>query len=92
MIKFTASGEGRILIGFGLESGNLSRLQAGQPIRVALSELGFHGEIGRVEILLFAGESHEALRRMVEPMISSDTVVHDEIAVGQRERQSGERE
>jgi hypothetical protein len=39
MIKFTASSKGLTLVGLGLEAENVRRMQAGQPVRVRLSEL-----------------------------------------------------
>lgn len=76
MIKFTASGNGVTLIGLGLEPGNIDRMQRGQPVRVKLSDLGFVGAVGAVQILIFTGVSREAMEQAVTPFIGADTVVH----------------
>jgi hypothetical protein len=76
MVKFTAAGNGVTLIGLGLEPGNITRLQQGQTLRVRLSELGFTGAAGSIHIMIFAGESAEAMQKTLQPFISEDTVIH----------------
>lgn len=76
MIKFTAAGAGVTLVGLGLEPGNIQRMQDGQPIRVRLSDLGFTGAVGTVQIMIFTGDSREALEATIRPFIGPDTVIH----------------
>lgn len=76
MIKFTASGNDTTIIGLGLEEGNITRLQAGQPIRVKLSDLGFVGAMGATQIMIFAGKDAASMQRDLAQYIGPDTVVH----------------
>lgn len=76
MVKFTVSGSGGIVIGLGLEDENVRRMQAGQPIRVKLSDLGFTGAAGSIQIMIFTGKDAAAIHAMLAPMIGPDTVVH----------------
>jgi hypothetical protein len=78
MVKFTASGNGITLIGLGLEDGNLERLKAGQPIRVRLSDLGFTGAAGAMQITIFYGKTQAEMRAALAPFIGSETVIHTE--------------
>lgn len=78
MIKFTASGKDVILVGLGLTPENITRMQAGQPIRVRLKELGFTGPIAAMQIMIFTGESEQAMQAQLKPFIGPDTVVHTE--------------
>lgn len=46
MVKFSAStGKLRQVAGFGISAGNVARLKKGEPIVVALDEMGFHAPI-----------------------------------------------
>jgi len=76
MIKFTASGRGVTLVGLGLEPGNLARMQAGQPVRVRLSDLGFTGAAGAIQIMIFTGASAADMEAQLQPFIGPETVVH----------------
>lgn len=79
MVKFTATGDdGIVRIGLGLEAENIRRMQAGQPVRVRLSDLGFIGQIGAIQILIFAGEDAASMQRDLAPFIGPETVIHDE--------------
>lgn len=77
MVKFSATSDGVTMIGLGLEAENIRRLKLGQPIRVKLSDLGFVGAVGMVQIVIFTGENAETMRRDLAPMIRPDTVVHE---------------
>lgn len=76
MIKFTAAGAGVTLVGLGLEPENIRRMQAGQPIRVRLADLGFTGAVGSVQIMIFTGDNVDAMQAALKPFIGPDTVVH----------------
>lgn len=78
MMKFTAFGNGMTIIGLGLEAGNIKRMQDGQPIRVKLSDLGFTGAMGSMEIVIFTGKDIASMRRDVAPFIGPETVIHEE--------------
>lgn len=78
MIKFTASGNGVTLIGLGFEPENLTRMVAGQPIRIRLADLGFEGPVGAIHLMLFSGSSVEAMMETLQPFIGDDTVTHEE--------------
>ena len=82
MIKFTTTSgdKNRILVGLGLEARNIERMQQGQPIVVRLSELGFHGALGSVEILIFTGPDVATMERDLRAggLIDGQTVVRDE--------------
>ena len=76
MVKFTASGEGGItLVGLGLEAENIRRMQAGSPVRVRLSDLGFLGAVGAVQIMIFAGQDAASIRRDLAAFIGPETVI-----------------
>lgn len=76
MIKFTASGDNVVIVGLGLEPENIRRMAAGQPIRVRLSDLGFTGAVGAIQLVIFSGTDREALEQTVRPFIGPDTVIH----------------
>lgn len=77
MIKFSARGAaGEIIVGLGLEAGNLAKLQAGQPVRVRLSDLGYVGAVGAVQVVIFYGETKEKISEMLAPLITPETVMH----------------
>ena len=78
MIKFTASGNGRTIIGLGLEPGNIERIQAGQPVYVRLSDLGFTGAPATFEIVIFTGKDAATMRAALAPMIGPDTLIHED--------------
>lgn len=79
MVKFVASGEGgRILIGLGLEDENIKRLKDGEPIRIRLSDLGFHGVVGNIHIMIFTGKDAESITKDLSQFINSETVIHRE--------------
>lgn len=90
MIKFSAQGTRRkgtgrhpagepvIIVGLGLEPGNISRMIAGDPVRVHLADLGFKGAVGSVDIVIFTGPSREAMEKSLQSMIGPDTVIHRE--------------
>ena len=76
MIKFTASGNGVVTIGLGLEPENIARMQAGDPVRVSLSDLGFTGVVGTLQIVIFTGPDREAMFHALVPFMNSDTAIH----------------
>ena len=78
MIKFTASGRGVTIVGLGLEPGNITKMQAGQPVRVRLSDLGFTGAVGALQIMIFTGTSAADMKEQLKPFIGPDTVVYTE--------------
>lgn len=75
MVKFTAAGDDKILVGLGLEAGNVERLKQGRPILVNLQDLGFTQPI---EVMIFYGESKELIVSQLKPYIGKGTVVHGE--------------
>lgn len=77
MVKFTASGPDVILVGLGLEEGNITRMRAGQPVRVRLSDLGFVGALGSVQVVIFVGSDAEVMKRDLAQFIGPETVVID---------------
>ncbi len=78
MVKFTATNNGRILIGLGLEAENIRRMQTGKPVYVRLRDLGFTGATGRVEIVIFTGDTAETMRRDLADFIGPETVIIEE--------------
>lgn len=78
MIKFTASGANRVIIGLGLEPENIKRMQDGQPVRVRLSDLGFTGAMGSTDIVIFTGSSREEIEKSVAVFIGPQTIIHRE--------------
>lgn len=78
MVKFTASGNGKTIIGLGLEAENIRRMQAGKPIYVRLADLGFVGAAGTIEITIFTGENAETMRRDLASLIGPETTIIDE--------------
>lgn len=57
MIKFTASKDGRRILGFGISRGNIQRLIAGDPIHLWLEEMG----LPKTDLLIFFGETEEQI-------------------------------
>jgi hypothetical protein len=78
MVKFTASGAGRTLVGLGFEEENIERMRRGQPVRVRFKDLGFVGALGTVELMLFTGKDAASLQRDLAPFIGPETVVHSD--------------
>lgn len=77
MLKFTTTAkDGRTVVGLGLSAENLRRLQAGQPITVDLREQ-LRIERGP-HVMIFFGETEEAMRRDLAPYITSATIIHDD--------------
>jgi len=76
MVKFIGHGyNGITLIGLGLEAENIKRLQAGQPIRVRLRDLGFVGAVSSIELFIFADDDAAAMRKKLAQFIGPETVV-----------------
>lgn len=75
MVKFTASGPNKILIGLGLEPDNITLMMAGNPIKVKLSDLGFTAAIGSVELMIFSGPTTKSMIDAIKPMIGPDTII-----------------
>jgi hypothetical protein len=77
MVKFTAKGDnGRTVLGFGVNEENVQRLKADEPIKVRLDDpkginLGLP-----IDIMIFYGETQEALVEGCEPMFTDQTVFH----------------
>jgi hypothetical protein len=59
---------------FGLSARNLQLLRAGKPIKVELEELGLTGSV-----VIFYGETEEAMRADLIDMVGPDTVFKDEL-------------
>jgi hypothetical protein len=78
MIKFSSpaalSSRGCVLLGFGLEEGNLVRLLADQPIRVAGAELDVPG----ADFLIVGGASETQLKERLEKCLSLIPAVGEE--------------
>ncbi len=76
MIKFLATNQdtGRRLLGFGVTPGNISRLIAGQPIKVDLSEMDKALDL---DLLIFFGESEETMHAWFQEfgMIGPETKI-----------------
>jgi hypothetical protein len=58
---------------FGVDAENIRRLQAGQPIRIELADVG----LPPMMIVLVYGEDEAALVRTLAPLIDADTVIRD---------------
>lgn len=69
MVKFTATSEGKILIGLGLSHENLKRLKAGKPIKTTAPDRD------DIEIFIFAGDTEASLEATVKEFIGSNTKV-----------------
>jgi len=75
MVKFTASKDDSIIVGLGIEEGNVERLREGRPIMVKLKDMGFAEPI---EIMIFYGKTEADLVALVQPYLGNDTVIQDE--------------
>ncbi len=63
MIKFKTTGKnGAVLLGFGLEEGNIERLKAGQPIYFQLDELGIEGH----DVMIMYGKDQADITKQLE--------------------------
>lgn len=62
MIKFTAKGDGRQLVGLGITEENVKRLREGLPILVRLKDLDIQGDI---EITIFYGHDEAAIYNLL---------------------------
>lgn len=63
MIKFTApKPNGEVLIGLGLEEGNIERLKEGKPILFNMAELGFEG----MECMIMYGKDQGDIKKQLE--------------------------
>jgi hypothetical protein len=60
------------LLILGLSKKNMERLQAGQPIRVSRPTHG-EGIPEGWEIVIFTGETEDAMHKAMEPLFDSDT-------------------
>lgn len=58
MIKFTGADQRGQVIGLGLSADNCRRLIAGEPIEVAVRELGIDSDL---RIVLFGGQTETAM-------------------------------
>lgn len=76
MIKFLATADDEVIVGLGLSDENLTRLRQGQPIRVDMAEMGLVGK-PLSKILIFHGCTDAQLQDIVQPMMSSETIVRD---------------
>jgi len=76
MIKFTGdSVDGkRKVLGIGLSDGNLRLLREGKPIMMWAEEMGISHDV-----VIFWGETDEALAKSVSDGIGPQTVVHDHL-------------
>ena len=72
MIKFTAQGRGRKLIGIGLSAGNIKRLKQGKPVHIFGEELGFPG----IEIMIFYGATERKMQEDLSEFIGPETRIH----------------
>lgn len=72
MLKFKIATENETRIGLGIEAENVRRLQAGQPIAVDMTELGYPG----LKLMIFYGRDMGDLYKQVEPLIGPDTQIH----------------
>jgi len=75
VIKFTASGNGITLVGLGLQAENIRRMQDGQPVRVRLSDLGFVGAVGAVQVVIFTGKTDDEMETAISAFCGPNTVV-----------------
>lgn len=76
MLKFKAVLGSKPLLGIGLSSKNLEKLQAGQPILFDAKELGFDGSV----FIFFGNTEQEMADDLVKNgMVSSGTVVHPDV-------------
>jgi len=72
MIKFTAIEEDRGFIGIGLSEGNINKLKEGKPILFKLSDMGMNSKL---EVIIFYGETEEAMAEELKQFIGPDTYV-----------------
>ena len=63
---------GTDLLILGLSAENRRRLADGQPITTTVPQLG-----RQLHVIIFAGETEEAMQAALQPLIGKDTVVHD---------------
>ena len=76
MIKFAArTANGDRLVGIGLSHENIGRMIEGRPVHFDLKEMGIDAGI---QILVFTGESEEAMQKQLSPLMGDQTVVHVE--------------
>ena len=72
MVKFIAQGTEGLIIGLGITKENIARLRAGQPMSIDLADL--HLPPGR--ILIFYGDTEQAIARTLLPYLGEDTIIH----------------
>jgi hypothetical protein len=76
MIRFAVNGQDEqgdlLALGFGLRAENIKRLQEGKPIAfwMTIDEV-------RTKIMIFYGETEEAMRAEMAEFIGPDTIVED---------------
>jgi hypothetical protein len=73
MITFTFHAEPVTGIGLGLTADTVAQLQAGQPQRVWLRDLGCTGPLGDVMIWLTYAPDEATLRQAMAPLIGADS-------------------
>jgi hypothetical protein len=72
MVKFTAHGKGKTLVGLGITSDNVARLKNGKPIVVTAESINLPFPI---EIMIMYGETLEDLKKQLEPFIGENTKI-----------------
>jgi hypothetical protein len=76
MIKMSAMNPktNREMLVIGLSEGNLMRLREGKPIVIHAEEWG-----QKFDLMVFWGETEQAMVKMVKPFLGPETVVRDEL-------------
>lgn len=66
---------GRQMLIVGLTDENIARLTAGQPVQLSLDTNGLN--IAPIDVVIAHDRTEAALIRLLGPLTSNDTVVHD---------------
>jgi hypothetical protein len=76
MIKLSAANPktGRDMLVIGLSEGNLQRMREGKPVHIHGEEWG-----QKFDLMIFWGETEQAMVKMVEPFIGPETIMRDEL-------------
>lgn len=79
MVKFAARrADGGMILGFGIAAGNVERLKEGRPILIRLADLDIPFDVTSraSEIVIFYGETEEALEAELDQFIGPETKVY----------------
>ena len=77
MIKATATGNGRTILLLALSHANLDRLRE-DGLEGFIKILGEEVGIGKIDIMITAGETEAAIAKGLKRFIGPDTIIHEQ--------------